>query len=285
MRERNGPNGWRFRPRSVGNEPKNCGRFSWSLEAHLIPNPIRKVLSSMNSHGVKALLMGGQACVLFGAAEFSYDSDFAILCEPDNLERLKAALEELQATRVYVPALEARYLQRGHGVHFRCAHADCAGMRVDVMSKMRGVEPFPILWERRSTFETDDGENYETLAITDLVLAKKTQRDKDWPMIARLVRTHYYRYRTQPNAAQVEFWLRELRDAPLLREACAMFTEAADFSSREAVITERTGADDAAIEAALQSEQARERALDRAYWQPLRAELASLRHAQLRANR
>jgi len=43
----------------------------------LIPNPILKVLSSMRAHRVRSLLMGGQACVLYGAAEFS----FAILSE------------------------------------------------------------------------------------------------------------------------------------------------------------------------------------------------------------
>jgi len=36
----------------------------------LIPNPIRRVLSSIREHRVRALLMGGQACVLYGAAEF-----------------------------------------------------------------------------------------------------------------------------------------------------------------------------------------------------------------------
>ena len=104
-------------------------------------------------------------------------------------------------------------------------------------------------------------------------------------MIARLVRTHYYRFREDANVAQIEFWLRELRDAPLLREACAMFSDIAAVSTRAAVEAARAGADDAAIEAELQREQARERELDRAYWQPLRAELAELRHAQLRADR
>ena len=50
-----------------------------ALEARLIPNLIRKVLSSMQTHRVKALLMGGQACVLYGAAEFSRDTDLANL--------------------------------------------------------------------------------------------------------------------------------------------------------------------------------------------------------------
>jgi len=47
----------------------------------LIPNPIRKVLSSMRAHRVRALLMGGQACVFYGAAEFSRDTDLAIVAD------------------------------------------------------------------------------------------------------------------------------------------------------------------------------------------------------------
>jgi hypothetical protein len=52
---------------------RNYGKPICRWEAHLIPNPIRKVLSSMRAHRVRALLMGGQACVFYGAAEFSHD--------------------------------------------------------------------------------------------------------------------------------------------------------------------------------------------------------------------
>ncbi len=64
----------------------------------MIRSPILKVLSSMNSNGVQCLLMGGQACVLYGAAEFSRDTDLALLASPDNLLRLQAAfwLRELR---------------------------------------------------------------------------------------------------------------------------------------------------------------------------------------------
>ena len=66
----------------------------------MIPNPIRKVLSTLSTHQVRYLLMGGQACVFYGAAEFSRDCDIAILCEPKNLARLQGALDEFQqATR------------------------------------------------------------------------------------------------------------------------------------------------------------------------------------------
>jgi hypothetical protein len=54
----------------------------------LIPNPIRKVLSTFQNCEVRALLMGGQACVFYGAAEFSRDVDFAILTGAGNLQRL-----------------------------------------------------------------------------------------------------------------------------------------------------------------------------------------------------
>ena len=40
-------------------------------------SPIPRVLSTFRRHQIKALLMGGQACILYGAAEFTRDIDFA----------------------------------------------------------------------------------------------------------------------------------------------------------------------------------------------------------------
>ncbi len=60
----------------------------------------------MRKHRVKCLLMGGQACVLYGAAEFSRDTDFAVLASEANLQRLRNALEELRAETIAVPPLE-----------------------------------------------------------------------------------------------------------------------------------------------------------------------------------
>ena len=51
---------------------------------------------------VRALLMGGQACVFYGAAEFSRDTDLLVLADTTNLQRLlywqplKAELEQLR---------------------------------------------------------------------------------------------------------------------------------------------------------------------------------------------
>src|SRR4051812_20054566 len=187
-------------------------------EALLIPSPIRKALSTIRRHRVAHLLMGGQACVLYGAAEFSRDLDLALLPDPTNLDRLQAALGELDAEVIAVPPFSLKLLTEGLAVHFRCRHPETAGLRIDVMTHMRNVAPFPELWARRTTLVFED-ETLDVMALPDLVAAKKTQRDKDWPMIRRLVDVNYLSHREEPTPERILFWLRELRTAELLVEA------------------------------------------------------------------
>ncbi|HEV3022956.1 MAG TPA: hypothetical protein VGX76_10825, partial [Pirellulales bacterium] len=77
-------------------------------------------------HRTRALLMGGQACVLYGTAEFTIDVDLVVEPNEKNLDHLRAALDELQAEPVYLPALSRDALVRGHGCHFRAHHPDRA---------------------------------------------------------------------------------------------------------------------------------------------------------------
>ena len=222
--------------------------------------------------------MGGQACVLYGAAEFSKDVDFAILCEVENLARLQNALDELQARPIAVPPFDADYLRRGHAVHFRCKRSDIEDLRVDVMSKMRGVDEFSLIWERRTTFELVNGESIEVMEVTDLVRAKKTQRTKDWPMIERLVANNYFSNRHIPTSMHVAFWLEEARTPAILSAVATHFSDVKTL--REAANLARAGAKEAEIDAALKREEERERELDREYWAPLKAELEALRRAR-----
>jgi hypothetical protein len=145
---RNGPRGIAFHRSNAGANRSNSGKFISTLVARLTLNPILKVLSSIRAHRVRALLMGGQACVFYGAAEFSRDTDLALLASSENLARLNKALNDLDAEVIAVPPFEARYLRKGHAVYFRCHHVEALGMRVDVMAKMRGVDSFPKLWNR-----------------------------------------------------------------------------------------------------------------------------------------
>ena len=237
----------------------------------------------MRAHRVRALLMGGQACVFYGAAEFSRDTDFAILADAANLVRLRAALADLRADVVAVPPFELKYLRRGHAIHFRCQHPEVPGMRVDVMSVMRGVDPFSKLWRRRTTIELPHGTTCDLLALPDLVQAKKTQRDKDWPMIRRLVEAHYFQHRGKPTTAQITFWLRELRTPALLVEIAGRRTGLCRrLIPKRPLLAAAAARQVDELERALREEETAERERDKRHWLPLRKELEKLRHATAR---
>lgn len=236
----------------------------------------------MRARRVRALLMGGQACVFYGAAEFSRDTDLAIVADAVNLARLRRALDDLQAEVIAVPPFELKYLRRGHAIHFRCQHPDALRMRVDVMSKMRGVDAFPNLWKRRTTIELPDGTKCDLLSLPDLVRAKKTQRDKDWPMLRRLVEAHYFENRAKPTPAKIRFWFQELRTPEILIELARQHAKLCRrLASKRPVLAHAARADERGVESALQWEETLERERDRAYWTPLRKELERLRRRRI----
>lgn len=244
----------------------------------MIPSPIPRVLSTFRESGVQALLMGGQACILYGAAEFSRDVDFAILSSPENLDRLRTALRVLNAEVIAVPPFDERYLERGHAIHFRAHGAEVEGFRIDVMSSFRGVEPFPRLWERRTTFELGEAGVVEALSLPDLVSSKKTQRDKDWVMIRRLLEASYAQNAADPTSEQIRFWLRELRTPELLVTCSHAYPDEASVVAEERpAVAAAVHGDASGLFAALAAEESRERELDREYWTPLRVELEKLR--------
>lgn len=251
--------------------------------------PVRTVLSTTRRHGVRALLMGGQACIVYGASEFSRDVDLAIYADADNLARLGAALAELRAEVIAVPPFEPEVLARGHAVHFRCRAAD--DMRLDVMAVMRGVPDLETCWARRTIALLDGLGDIDVLGLEDLVAAKKTRRDKDWPVVRRLVDVHYSQFAHEPTDARVAFWLRELRTPEALVDCVrrAPGAAAAVAAEREAVAlalrAEAGATSTAAIRTALQGEEDRERAADEAYWRPLQQEQEAMRRAAVLRNR
>ena len=97
--------------------------------------------------------MGGQACVFYGAAEFSRDCDIVIVADQENLTRLDAALEELQAVSIAVPPMD-RFISNVDMRSISVANIPMRrGIRLDVMTKMRGCDGFDALWERRTTIQ------------------------------------------------------------------------------------------------------------------------------------
>ena len=127
--------------------------------------------------------MGGQACIVYGAAEFSRDVDVAVLAHDANLAALGRALDDLHAEAVFFPPLGREVLLRGHACHFRAHDPEAEGIRIDVMSVLHGCDSFEALWRRRQRLSLAGAGLVNVLSLADLVRAKKTQRDKDWPMV------------------------------------------------------------------------------------------------------
>ena len=244
----------------------------------MTPNPILKVLSIFKQCEVKSMLIGGQACIIYGAAEFSRDSDFVILCEPGNLSRLKKALRLVRAKAIYVPSLEPAYLERGHACHFRCFAKGVERLRIDLLAKLRGCGDFDELWSRRKSVKLAGGGTVEVLSLEDLVTSKKTQRDKDWLMLKRLINNDIYLTK-RPAVDKFQWWLLECRSAPAL-VALANKRQKTTLSLIHArpLLKQALKGDVVKVETLLRKEESVERENDRAYWLPLIRELEQFRH-------
>jgi len=237
-------------------------------------SPIHRVLSTFRHRKVQALLMGGQACILYGAAEFTRDIDLAVAANPANLKRLQAALRDLDAEPIYFPPLSAAVLRRGHACHFRSQLPGLHRLRIDVMARMRGVDPFAQLWKRRVEIQLAGVGRLPVMALPDLVRAKKTQHDKDWPMIRRLIEADIARGKGDEGPSRMAFWLKECRSFDVLWELARRQPGLArKLSSRRPALRAAMKGDASKTAALLRKEEDAERARDRRYWAPLRREL------------
>lgn len=244
-----------------------------------ISTSILRMLKVLREQNLQYLLMGGQACVLYGGVQFSNDTDITFLADETSLLHLQNALQELKATVITVPTLDKKYLDQGLAVHFRCyPSGEVDGIRLDVMTKMRNAPRFEELWQRRTTFVLENEYEIDVVAIQDLVQIKKTRRDKDWPMIRCLLESHYACYRQESSPAQVDFWLRESRTPEILIEIAARHPERTrELQIERPLLQGAIVADQKAIRAGLNDEEMRERELDDIYWQPLLKEFHRLR--------
>ncbi|MEW6039904.1 MAG: hypothetical protein AB1633_00085 [Elusimicrobiota bacterium] len=241
-------------------------------------NPILKVLFTFKKAGVRCLLIDGQACIIYGAAEFSRDSDFVIVCNSENLRKLKKALRLLKAKNIYVPQLKKDFLDRGHACHFRCYAKAVKNLRIDIMSKLRGCDNFEKLWGRRFTVKLSNNELVNVIGIEDLVQSKKTQRDKDWFMLKRLVENDITLHQ-KPSSKKIRWWLLECRDGAKLTALVSKNRNLAKGCIKERPLLKAALKKDIErLNKLLTREELEEREKDRRYWQPLIKELEVLRH-------
>ncbi len=249
----------------------------------MIPTPIQSALATLRRHEVETLLLGGQASILYGGAEFSRDLDLMLAATPASLPNLERALADLDATLIAVPPLRFDLLDRGHAVHFRCRRSDVAGLRLDLMTRPPRLPDVAAVWRRRVEIDIEGG-SVAVVALEDLVQTKKTQRDKDWPIIGALIEADMVRHRDDSVGDRTHFWFREARGADELIELASAFPEVAEVVRQvRPLVGAAQQRDRNALELELAREQIRGKQADRDYWEPLRIELEQMRHDHRRA--
>jgi hypothetical protein len=103
---------------------------------------------------------------------------------------------------------------------------------------------------------------------------KKTQRDKDWPMIRRLIETDISRFRENPGEEQLLFWFLDCRTPLMLADLARAHPQTCrSLTSRRPLLGLALSGELAGMEAELRLEEQAEREKDRAYWLPLKRDL------------
>ncbi len=133
---------------------------------------------------MRYLLISGQACVLYGASQFTEDIDFWIESSIQNFRAFLRAMAKVKAT-VYKlsPPITPFYIRKGHGFYFRIGD----DWYIDVMGKPPRVGKFSSALERARRIKTEWGA-LMVVAPEDLVLLKRTNRPADYEAISNLVR-------------------------------------------------------------------------------------------------
>ena len=81
---------------------------------------MRSFLRSLEKEGVRFLLISGQACVLYGASQFTEDVDLWVRPSTRDLRGLLKALAAAGAVvHKLTPKPTLSRMRRGHGFHFR----------------------------------------------------------------------------------------------------------------------------------------------------------------------
>lgn len=149
---------------------------------------MRNFFRSLERHRVRHLLISGQACVLYGASQFSEDVDLWVRPDRNNFRRLLAALLHMDA-RVHklTPPVQARYVGGGHGFHWIIPAGAEPEIYLDVMGRPPRVSSFDHEFLRARRLRTPWG-TLAVIAPEALVEIKKTRRLSDYDVITNLVR-------------------------------------------------------------------------------------------------
>jgi|SRR5579862_7689519 len=143
-----------------------------------IPRDFKEFLLSLNSHGVRYLLIGGYAVNYHGYVRGTADMDVWIQIDPTNAQRIEQALRQFGFG---VPELSSEMFLKPHTI----VRMGVAPMRLEIVNTISGVE-FDDCFERRVD-SVIEGVPVPVIGLDDLKQHKRASgRDKDLVDLNRL---------------------------------------------------------------------------------------------------
>lgn len=134
---------------------------------------IQELIRLLHQHGVRFLVIGGEAVIFHGYPRYTGDVDFYYHCEAENTGRLYLALMDFWGQEV--PGIKSpdELLQEGLVLQF-----GRPPNRIDLLSSVSGVD-FETAWSRRASAKMGDCE-LSYFGLFDLVASKRAAgRPKD----------------------------------------------------------------------------------------------------------
>ena len=138
-------------------------------------------VESLNRSGARYLIVGAHAVAFHARPRATKDLDIFIEPTPENAERVLAAIRQFLGTDL---GLDAQDLSTPGQI----VQLGVAPSRIDLLSRLAGIETFQAAWQRRIEAEFGDTETHY-LSIDDLILAKRgAGRDQDKADLRALLR-------------------------------------------------------------------------------------------------
>jgi predicted nucleotidyltransferase len=150
------------------------------------PSRLERAAAVLLQHGVKFVVIGGQAEYLFGSPRVTYDVDLCYERTAENLDRLARALAELKPALRGAPAdlpvlLDARALALGSNYTF-----DTTIGQLDLLGFVEPIGGYPELAKNARTFRIG-GADLLVIDIDDLIRIKEhIGRSKDRESLLQL---------------------------------------------------------------------------------------------------
>lgn len=146
-------------------------------------NAYLELTEEFNSGKVRAIVSSGQAVVLHRLAVMSKDGDWIIREEGETTAHILSVLASHGARYRFGAPLDCRWLKEGWSSHFEFFR-DGLRIRTDFVSRPPRInrEALDRLWK------THESQPVPFVGLRDLAELKKTNREKDYPVIGELAR-------------------------------------------------------------------------------------------------